>query len=94
MKYYKQWSLTETLISTLSNLRKVYGDKYHLRADYNQILIWTKVEEPQLKVILYIEPTMAASQASLNELLPDEKVRRFRLAGSFIDIDKRLAGVL
>ena len=94
MKYHKQWSLTETLISTLGNLRKVYHDKYHLRADYNQILIWTKDEEPVLKAILYIEPTMAASQAAFNEFIPDGKVRRFRVAGSFIDITKKLAEVL
>lgn len=94
MKYYKQWTLTETLMSTLGNLRKVYGEKYHLRADYNQILVWTKDTEPQLKTVLFVEPTMAASQAAFNELVPDGNVRRFRVAGSFFDIGKKLEDVL
>lgn len=94
MKYYKQWTLTETLISTLGNIRKHYGEKYHCRADYNQIALWTKDPEPQLKVVLFIEPTMTAAQAAFDELLPDGKVRRFRVAGSFLDIDKKLEDVL
>lgn len=94
MKYYKQWSLTETLISTLANIRKQYAESYNLRADYNQILVWTKEEEPKLKVILFIEPTMAASQASFDEMLPQNGVRRFRIAGSFLDINDKLKPIL
>lgn len=90
MKYYKQWTLTETLMSVIGNIRKVLGDKYHLRADYNQIFLWTKEEEPVLKVVLFIEPTMSPSQAAFDELIPDGKVRRFRVAGSFLDIADRL----
>ncbi len=94
MKYYKQWTLTETLISTLSNLRKEFYPEFLLRADYNQILIWTNTEEPKLKVILFIEATFSASQSSFDELVPQEGVRRFRVAGSFIDIVDKLKPIL
>ena len=94
MKYYKQWTLTETLISTLGNIRKEYSSKYHLRADYNQILIWTKEDDPVLKVVLFIEATMSPGQASFDELIPDGKVRRFRVAGSFLDIVEKLKPIL
>jgi hypothetical protein len=90
MKYYKQWSLTETLISVIGNLRKEYSDKYILRADYNQILFWTNTPEPELKAILYVEATHSASQAALDELMPNDGVRRFRVAGSFIDMADRM----
>lgn len=94
MKYYKQWTMTETLISTMGNLRKEFSQEYILRADYNQILLWTNKEDPELKVILYIEATHSASQASFDELMPYDKIRRFRVAGSFIDIAEKLRKAL
>ena len=94
MKYYKQWTLTETLLSVSTNLRKVYGEKYIFRLDYNQILIWTQELEPKLKTIVFVEPTFSASQAAFNELIPQEGVRRFRVAGSFTDIADKFKDVL
>lgn len=94
MKYYKQWTLTETLISVLGNLRKEYSQNFILRADYNQILIWTNTDDPKLKVILFIESTHSPTQASFDELIPQEGVRRFRVAGSFIDIGDKLKPIL
>lgn len=94
MKYYKQWSLTETLFSTFTNLRKSYGEKYLIRADYNQLLFWTNTPEPTLKAILFVEATHSASQASFDELMPQDGVRRFRSAGSFPDIGEKMKVVL
>jgi len=94
MKYYKQWTLTETLISTWSNCVKVYKDKYILKPDYNCIYFFTKEETPILKAILFVEITLAASQAAFNELLPDGKVRRFRVAGSDMNIAEKIQDAL
>lgn len=86
--------MTETLISTWGNLRKVYKDSFILKPDYNQICIWTNEPDPKLKVILYIETTQSASQASFDELLPNDGVRRFRVAGSFMDIAEKIKPAL
>lgn len=94
MKYYKQWTLTETLISTWGNLRKEYKDAYILKPDYNHICIWTNTKEPVLKAILFVEATTSASQASFDELMPHDGVRRFRAAGSFPDIAEKMKVVL
>jgi len=95
MKYFKQWTLTETLMSNLINLRKVFCPKYIIRTDYNCLYFWTNTEEPKLKAMLFVEPTMHPSQAAFDELAPTEdKVRRFRVAGSDGNIVEKFTGVL
>lgn len=86
MKYYKQWTQFETQMSVVGNLRKVYGQRYHLRCDYGQIFIWTKDDVPKLLLIVFVEASFTASQQACQELAPQESVRRFRVCGSSLSV--------
>jgi hypothetical protein len=79
MKYYKYWTQFETQMSAYMNLRKVYSDKYLMKADYGRIDLWNK-EEKHL-ITIFVEASASASHEAFNELATKEGVRCFRLCG-------------
>ena len=79
MKYYKYWTQFETQMSAYMNLRKVFSDKYHMKADYGRIDFWDKTEKHLLTI--FVEASASAAHEAFQELAPQEGVRRFRLCG-------------